>query len=451
MNSFCLGDKSVIVHFGPPKTGTSAIQNALLTHRNHLLEQGVFYPEHLVDENGVSSGHVWNICDKHSGAITLNIELFSKLISDFKRSHANVLLLSSEFFFNLIEDISNVVKNVVFIGYVRNPIDVLESGYSQSVKRHNNCKAMSLPKKLPLNRYNRFADLAKVEHLDMRLRAYVPAHFTGGTVVSDFCQVLNVKLPNFKAQYINSSYSYEALELKRWFNALGLVNESPQLDLLLQKLSEGKEKYTLIPTNRYSSYQNQATVQINELSKIFSIENQLALIEEVNRTQEKPYLNQSTDISELDRMVIALRDENPRFYEQICLFLRKSVYHPSFYSIKAESIFRHETLLMKLRNIAKYAVSKGKSLFKGTVPHNTPSNLILGIEELRNSLNIPADANDAIVLREMALLAEKNNQISFAYKLMLQANALRPNGPLIQHKLKKYAQILGKKHDKGSK
>ena len=57
---------NVILHVGPGKTGSSAIQKWLNEHSDTLLSEGVFYPEHSLDENGVSSGNALSIFEYDS-------------------------------------------------------------------------------------------------------------------------------------------------------------------------------------------------------------------------------------------------------------------------------------------------------------------------------------------------------------------------------------------------
>jgi len=44
-NLFGVYDKKLILHIGQPKTGTTSIQRFCLNHRDHLLRQGVLYPD----------------------------------------------------------------------------------------------------------------------------------------------------------------------------------------------------------------------------------------------------------------------------------------------------------------------------------------------------------------------------------------------------------------------
>ena len=54
----------IIIHVGPSKTGTSAIQNWLSSHQKNLLELGIYYPPHRVDINGISSGNLLQVFDR---------------------------------------------------------------------------------------------------------------------------------------------------------------------------------------------------------------------------------------------------------------------------------------------------------------------------------------------------------------------------------------------------
>jgi hypothetical protein len=61
---------------------------------------------------------------------------------------------------------------------------------------------------------------------------------------------------------------------------------------------------------------------------------------------------------------------------------------------------------------------------------------------LRAKLQIDSNISDVDLLRELAVLAENNDDIGLAYRLMSRAMVLRPNGPLIKSKLKYYEQRI---------
>ena len=75
--------KNVYIHVGPPKTGTSAVQKWLNSNQRFLKENGIYYPSHNVDSNGVSSGNVRSIYDvDESKQLTLNTDNLSRNLDE---------------------------------------------------------------------------------------------------------------------------------------------------------------------------------------------------------------------------------------------------------------------------------------------------------------------------------------------------------------------------------
>ncbi|MCB1675625.1 MAG: hypothetical protein KDI01_05005, partial [Halioglobus sp.] len=49
--------KRIVIHAGPGKTGSSALQASLLANSDKLAEVEVLYPKHGLDKNSISTGH----------------------------------------------------------------------------------------------------------------------------------------------------------------------------------------------------------------------------------------------------------------------------------------------------------------------------------------------------------------------------------------------------------
>ncbi|XQF90874.1 sulfotransferase [Pseudoalteromonas espejiana] len=127
-----------IIHIGPPKTGTSAIQKWLKDHASYLLSKGVYYPEHQQDSNGISSGNFLSVFSAHNGDYVFNPKKLQDIITKAQAANCSTLLLSSEFFFSRLPALIKAIPDAQFIAYVRNPAQLHESHYNQSVKRHGN-------------------------------------------------------------------------------------------------------------------------------------------------------------------------------------------------------------------------------------------------------------------------------------------------------------------------
>jgi hypothetical protein len=93
----------LVVHVGPHKTGTTAIQNMLSQNRRALLASGVFYPESITGRTGQHelawAIKRWNLRLLHADLTNQQaVDYLSMFLRDAVVANANVLVLSSEDF-----------------------------------------------------------------------------------------------------------------------------------------------------------------------------------------------------------------------------------------------------------------------------------------------------------------------------------------------------------------
>lgn len=262
-------NKKIFIHVGPPKTGTSAVQKWCSQNIQKLTDLGIYYPAHEVDQNGVSSGNVRTIYDVGSEKqIELNTERLETLLSDFHKSSYHTLFLSSEFFFRAILELKKHIPSAKFIAYLRNPMEIKESSYNQSVKRHFQQRPLNTGRSKRLPYMDRFVDyINEYGSDDLNLKLYGPQYFKNGNIVSDILNQLGVDL-EIDLPFVNSSYQLEALEFKRWFNQFELQQYQVMIDRALQSYDLGCSSYSLIPAQQYiddSRY-------YSELIKTYSVE-----------------------------------------------------------------------------------------------------------------------------------------------------------------------------------
>ncbi|WP_394200833.1 hypothetical protein [Shewanella waksmanii] len=247
-------NKRILIHVGPGKTGTSAIQSSLLLNKGFLRNSGVYYPSHMINKNGISSGNMTSLLsyDEHR-QLFISRDKVSKLVKWFYGSSYDVLLLSSEFFFDFIEELSDVVPSAEFLIYIRNPLEIIDSGYNQAVKRHRQTAKLSVSRSTKFRQIDGFEKIVKkISASRLNFRFYDRAIFVGGDIVSDFYSVLGLERSSTSDnQRINTSYCFEALEYKRALNNLGLDEIEPTLDSTLQGMESDGEGYSLIEPDTY--------------------------------------------------------------------------------------------------------------------------------------------------------------------------------------------------------
>jgi hypothetical protein len=291
---------NIYIHIGPPKTGTSAIQKWLKDNTALLLRNGIYYPQHNEDSNGISSGNFSAVFEPVKDDYCFCPSRFASVMAEAVAAGSHTLLLSSEFFFSRLPAVLDAIDNVKCIAYVRNPAELHESHYNQSVKRHGNTDVIRRAESLPMHTLKVLGEYA--QRLDARLvlRPYHDELFTGGNIVSDFLDSIElsdcVSVGNADVKRINSSYSLEALEVKRWFNHYDLGPLANPLDRILQAYTGGISDFTFIDKHQFNDYKRQSIRWVERLNEQTAFANGQALIELIREQNYKPFYRQ--EISE---------------------------------------------------------------------------------------------------------------------------------------------------------
>jgi len=257
----------VFIHAGPGKTGTSAVQYWLQTNRELLLERGVFYPAHNLDRNRVSAGNGGSLFWKNDkGQWQVDREGVERLKKRFARSGCDTLLLSSELFFSQVEALDALFPDAVFILYLRDPVELLESGYNQSIKRHGAVHRFAIPENLRHPHLGQMRHLlAALGHERVVIRPYSPDSFQGGNIVSDLLGVAGLgQVAPEAIGTVNPPYSLEALEFKRRLNRLPLGALDRQVDMCLQGFEGGTRSFTFLDARQRERLRGQAAAMLRE-------------------------------------------------------------------------------------------------------------------------------------------------------------------------------------------
>lgn len=294
----------VVFHFGPPKSGTSAIQKWLLSNRDWLLSQHIYYPDHVLDVNGVSSGNLRAAFDFVNEDFYFSKELFDEQVNNALIAGCHTIVFSSEFFFRRLEEISLNVPNALFIGYIRFGLEVLQSSYNQSVKRHGKVEKFEPLAQVQSTLRTLSLTVKQLGEGKFELRPYCKKLFKNNSIVADFLDFLNLEFNSvdFDVGRVNPSYSLESIEVKRWFNQLEVGALETQLDLALQNYGDPRP-YSLMSDQLFDECKIIYIRQLKDFLRSHDVLKSSEFYKECSWLKNNPYKEQELSLSEFESVL----------------------------------------------------------------------------------------------------------------------------------------------------
>ncbi|GGF77329.1 glycosyltransferase family 61 protein [Alteromonas lipolytica] len=365
-------NKRIIFHVGPPKTGSSAIQHFLHQHRQQLRAHSVLYPAHSIDKNGISSGNAREICSPDSqGRLALDRSKLTSVINAFNADPTvSVLLLSSESFFRIIHDLIDAVPAAEFICFLRNPIEFQLSIYNQSVKRHANSKPFVPGKTLNMGQWENILKASnRVAPQNIHCFAY-KSYEDHGNIIDDVISVLGLSTVfSAESRVVNVSYSFAALELKRWLNQFNLDAVQAELDAYLQLCSKDTPRYRLLDDATLATYASQLQSLAGKFTGLLSAEDWQLIGTATEKMAALPLLKQEQSSAESRALITKMRSEKPALYRALSLVVEEASASVSNHSLCEHfTISSIEQWRAKLAGAYKYLLSRGKNLINQTTP-----------------------------------------------------------------------------------
>lgn len=233
---------------GMPKTGSTAIQNALAINRNVLIRREIHYPETATRGNA-HHPLAWSAAleRKPRDDVPPLTSVLDSLTRELEGS-TGVAVLSSEALFHLpsgelrpiIEWSETVSRSVVAVVYVRSPAAFHEGWYRQLVKTSGYSLTFeqhlrSAPVVNVRSRLEMTEDLSGRSRL--MVRPYLRAAFANGDVVQDFCSSIGVDCSDMKKIErldSNPSLDVELVEIKVKLHQLGIEHSHRLANALLE-------------------------------------------------------------------------------------------------------------------------------------------------------------------------------------------------------------------------
>lgn len=227
----------MVIHIGPPKTGSTAIQQYLDKNRQFLRDNCVYFP---LESNFISLFRY----------IIDDDEIDQLAILDFKKAMKKnycSAVLSSEFFsafsiseweafrrlcFDNIPSHQRVILK--FVIYIRDPLKILLSSRQEMLKKGFTLKKLENAG-LPLFYRNIYSRLLSVFSECQIITRRFSEDLSSFNVVKDFCDVVNIKYFEERKIKYNTALCLEAALILDKINSVS-ETEVPVNELILAKL-----------------------------------------------------------------------------------------------------------------------------------------------------------------------------------------------------------------------
>ena len=240
--------KTIFIHIGSPKTGSTSIQRSLSGKARLLKKHGYYY----LQDSWYYSIALMKISSDDINSLDKEKSNYQKRIANVA---ANRLIISSEVFLvglnTAFSDVSQMVKklhymvgdyNVKIIVYLRRQDTFIESSYGESICAGNSREFKEFCS-ISIDIYGLdwyrlltlYAEYFGKENIIVR--PYEKEQLKDGTVVTDFFSLLGIPFESIKQEaneYVNRSYNRSSLEIARICNSNLSKDDRRKLQLLLQ-------------------------------------------------------------------------------------------------------------------------------------------------------------------------------------------------------------------------
>lgn len=263
--------KTIYIHIGFMKTGTSAIQNFLKSNFSFLQENNFYFPP--TNEKAMNY-LAFSLLDEIPSFIhhTLPIDrktLYKNLLKEIQNSKQDNIILSTEAFYlistdyflgdeapiRLFDFLNKKKFNIKIIGFIRRQDEYLETQYNQHIKTHNFWNLYSKDifcfynEKKELFNFNkiinRWSEVFGKENIILKV------YNKKSDSVLDFLKILKIKnVTNYNTNNdINPKLSFKALDFMQKANKFNIDKSTAKKNYLLVDLIENSIKETTVNYN----------------------------------------------------------------------------------------------------------------------------------------------------------------------------------------------------------
>lgn len=259
--------KTLYIHIGTPKTGSSTLQHFFENNEEALLRNGIYYPKGIpYDRWGGQESTAGNFA--WVTRLNLGMDQIVRTVREWFEVSDKVLLSTEHIWLEIGDKASFLAGirssaddlEVKVIVYLRKQIDYLESQYREWVRLvlleesiQEVCDFNNTVLKVVKDSLDYYAVLEKtaqaVGRENMIVRPYEKGQFQNQNIVDDFMRILGVHTDSsfvLPEKNLNPPISNPALELKRQMNASAKAEQKIMndcfYDILMQDGTERAEK-----------------------------------------------------------------------------------------------------------------------------------------------------------------------------------------------------------------
>ncbi|SHH85137.1 hypothetical protein [Cognatishimia maritima] len=238
--------KTIFIHVGAGKTGTTALQSFFARNEDRFAAQGIYFPQEgrvqidkaLVHHKLSGIGGFRDMPENEILALWKDIAALTSptVIISSEFLHSRIKAADGIAFFEKVRDIlSGWDIKIVF--YIRRQSHWVQSAYSQWVKQNRESRRFSTFmrqfKNYPIKQIPMFGTVFGIENVIVR--PFEKAQFIDQDIHKDFCAAIGLEWhEDFEIEHSNPNprLALDALELKRQFNSL---NKNPHMLRRIQR------------------------------------------------------------------------------------------------------------------------------------------------------------------------------------------------------------------------
>lgn len=215
----------IVIHIGPHKTGSTALQNFFHINRKKLFNRGLCY-ETL--DYAWHNHHFLANCFQHNEEhIKIGQECVEKII---RMAGQRTVLFSSEMFCEPIFDAGRFLRaldgnEIQVIGYLRHPCDLLLSAFNELVRNHDSGWTHSVneqPYSYDPSTHSLFEKWLLPEIF--QIAPYDQVQWEGRSLFLDFLKMIDIDFTGLDVDQVpkNTSIPFPLIEVLRAMNQAGV-------------------------------------------------------------------------------------------------------------------------------------------------------------------------------------------------------------------------------------